>query len=195
MSLRVHRALSWIKAAEQAGSEDARFLFYWIAFNAAYAKPITKHESEGESESFRSFFKTMLNVDRDGRIYETLWQSYPGPIRILLENKFVYGPFWRYHAGLGERDWEVKFATSRKLAGRALESKDSLSLLTNLFSRIYVLRNQIVHGGATWGSKVNRDQIRDCTNLLRALVPCFVSLMMDSPNRSWDAPSYPVVDG
>ena len=38
MGLRVHRAISWIGRAEACdGDDDARFIFLWIAFNAAYA--------------------------------------------------------------------------------------------------------------------------------------------------------------
>ena len=36
LSLRVHRALSWLQRAEQlADDADGRFIFLWIAFNAA----------------------------------------------------------------------------------------------------------------------------------------------------------------
>lgn len=34
-------------------------------------------------------------------------------------------------------------------------------ILSILFDRLYVLRNQLVHRGATWNSDVNRDQVRD----------------------------------
>ncbi|RLA40362.1 MAG: hypothetical protein DRR42_25985, partial [Gammaproteobacteria bacterium] len=38
LSLRVHRALSWLNRAEQETKDhDARFIFLWVAFNAAYA--------------------------------------------------------------------------------------------------------------------------------------------------------------
>lgn len=38
MGLRVHRAISWIGRAEACGTDDdAKFIFLWIAFNAAYA--------------------------------------------------------------------------------------------------------------------------------------------------------------
>lgn len=37
MGLRAHRAISWIGRAEACGEDDdARFIFLWIAFNAAY---------------------------------------------------------------------------------------------------------------------------------------------------------------
>ena len=37
IALRVHRALSWLDRARQCEDEDGRFIFLWIAFNAAYA--------------------------------------------------------------------------------------------------------------------------------------------------------------
>jgi len=41
LSLRVHRALSWLDRAERAaGDPDAQFIFLWITFNAAYATDI-----------------------------------------------------------------------------------------------------------------------------------------------------------
>ena len=40
LRLRVHRALSWLDRAEQADDLDGRFIFLWIAFNAAYATEI-----------------------------------------------------------------------------------------------------------------------------------------------------------
>lgn len=41
LALRTHRALSWLRRAEQEeGDEDARIIFPWIAFNAAYASEI-----------------------------------------------------------------------------------------------------------------------------------------------------------
>ena len=63
-----------------------------------------------------------------------------------------------------------------------------------LFDRLYVLRNQLVHGGATWNSSVNREQVKDGANILSFLVPIFVDLMMDNPQTDWGAPYYPVVD-
>ena len=41
LGLRVHRCLSWLDRAEQAGEDqDATFIFLWISFNAAYADTI-----------------------------------------------------------------------------------------------------------------------------------------------------------
>ena len=36
-SIRIHRSLSWVNRAEKQDEDlDARFIFYWIAFNATY---------------------------------------------------------------------------------------------------------------------------------------------------------------
>jgi len=38
-SLRLHRAISWLKRSEQETNDpDARFIFQWVALNAAYAR-------------------------------------------------------------------------------------------------------------------------------------------------------------
>jgi len=42
-----------------------------------------------------------------------------------------------------------------------------------------------MHGGATWNSTVNRDQIRDCGNLLGKLVPLVIEIMMDNVDTLW----------
>lgn len=40
LSLRVHRALSWLQRSEMQDELDGQFIFLWIAFNAAYATDI-----------------------------------------------------------------------------------------------------------------------------------------------------------
>ena len=67
-------------------------------------------------------------------------------------------------------------------------------ILTCLFDRLYVLRNQLVHGGATWNSSVNRQQVGDGARIMAFLVPLFIDIMMDHPQSDWGAPYYPVVE-
>ena len=40
-----------------------------------------------------------------------------------------------------------------------------------VLSRIYTLRNQLIHGGRDVEQPVNREQLRDCVNLMGKLVP------------------------
>ncbi len=196
LSLRVHRALSWLRRAEMAGDDhDAAFIFYWIAFNAAYADELGDADLESERSVFADYFHRLTSLDRDQRIYEAIWQRFSQEIRLLLRNKYVFQPFWRHQNG--ERrceSWEVAFERSKRRVGRALQECDTRTILSTLFDRLYVLRNQLVHGGATWNSGVNRNQVRDGARILAALVPVFIDLMMDNPNAPWGAPYYPVVD-
>ena len=50
----------------------------------------------------------------------------------------------------------------------------TMRMFAATFERLYVLRNQVMHGGATWHSSFNRDQIRDGANILGVSAETFV---------------------
>jgi len=173
LSLRVHRALSWLKPAEIEDDWDIKFILYWIAFNAAYAKAVPEDDESTERDQMTRFFDRLVALDKEQKIYNAIWSEFSGPVRLLLDNKYVFAPFWRYQQGeVSQSDWKMWFATSRKLTQKSFMTQDTVNILSSLFPRIYTLRNQIVHGGATWQSTVNRDQVRDCTALLAILSRC-----------------------
>jgi len=196
LGLRVHRAVSWLQRAEMAGDDcDAAFIFFWIAFNAAYADDWADAASSGERNSFDGFFEKVITLDGGQRIYDAIWEKFSGPIRLLLENQYVFQPFWSHHNQVpGYADWAERFARSKRRSQNALRDRDTKVILSTLFDRMYVLRNQLVHGGSTWNSSVNRAQVRDSARIMAFLVPLFVDLMMDHPDIPWGAPYYPVVD-
>lgn len=199
LSLRVHRALSWMRRAEvESEDHDVRFILLWIGFNAAYAGDVEASGGSGvESERglFQAFFLTLVGFDNKHRIYDTVWQRFPQEIRVLLENQYVFHPFWQHHNGVpGYGDWQQRLDRSRTAIGRALREHDTPRILSILFDRLYVLRNQLVHGGATWSSAVNRAQVKDGAALLGCLLPIFIDLMMDNPEHHWPMPHYPVMD-
>ena len=70
---------------------------------------------------------------------------------------------------------------------------DTKKVLAIIFDRLYVLRNQLIHGSATWNGKVNRDQTRDGTKILDKLIPTIIYLMMESGNEYWGDAAFPVV--
>ncbi len=195
MGLRVHRALSWIARAEEAKDADGRFIFLWIAFNAAYAD-----ESEFQTiapparEAFADFFRKVNSLDPGQRIYNAIWENFSGPIRVLMDNRFVFYAFWQHYNGMtGHEDWSKRFYNSNRQFINAFKKRDTVRVLSNVFDRLYVLRNQLVHGGSTWNSDINRDQVRDGAAILEFLVPVFVDVMMDNPREDWGRPFYPVV--
>lgn len=197
MGLRAHRAISWIGRAEACdGDEDARFIFLWIAFNAAYAdEQDFQSANASERTAFVDYFRRLVEHDQSQRIYRALWQRFSGPVRMLMDNRYVFNPFWQHHNGIdGFEDWDERFKVSSRSFAQAFQTGDCVRVLSFVFDRLYVLRNQLVHGGSTWNSGVNRSQVRDGAAILAFLMPVFVDLMMDYPHENWGVPFYPVVD-
>ncbi|EBC1276300.1 hypothetical protein F8606_07935 [Salmonella enterica] len=194
LSLRVHRSLSWLQRAEMAEDDDGRFIFLWIAFNAAYATEIDDNYRLSEQVSFRNFLEKLCGLDEHKQIEQLVWQEFSGSIRILLNTPFVLQSFWDHHSGkISETQWKERLKHDRKIASMALASSNTPQLLGVIFSRLYTLRNQLIHGGATWNSSVNRKQLKDCTSLLGKLVPVVIALMMSHPDTLWGNACYPVV--
>jgi hypothetical protein len=190
--LRVHRALSWLGRAEQESDDpDVRFILLWIGFNAAYAADIGP-ESEDERRAFATYFAVLVGLDSEQRLFNAVWERFSNEIRGLLRNEYVFAPFWHHKNGReGYDDWAERLASSERRMGKALERRDTACILEILFDRLYVIRCQLVHGAATWKSKANRDQVRDGAAVLGWLLPIFIDIMMDCPDRDWGRPYYP----
>jgi hypothetical protein len=188
LNLRVHRALSWLQRAEIADDADSKFIFLWISFNAAYAYEIDETSRLSEQETFKFFLDTGKKIDG------LIWKEFSGSIRVLLDNEFVFQGFWDFHAKkISEEDWKMRFAKGKHAAQTALASGNSPQLLGVVFNRLYTLRNQLIHGGATWNGSVNRKQLSDCVQLLGKLVPVIIELMIENPNTLWGDACYPVI--
>jgi len=164
--LRIHRALSWLEAAEETEQLDARFIFLWITFNSIYAQELDQGEDFGEKGVFNRFLGKLIRLDDANLIHQIAWDNYSGKIRLFIDNPHVSRYFWAFHNGqLTDEQWKKKFELSRRDAQRALASKDTTIFCSILFDRLYVLRNQLMHGGATWKSEVNRAQVCDGTRI------------------------------
>lgn len=193
LRVRIHRAISWLTRAEQERDDpDARYIFLWIAFNAAYASEFGFEQAE--RARVKQFIEKLIGLDRENKLHHALFSQFSGPIRTLVENKHVFEPFWRAlreHDGSGA--WEASFVSSKKVAMKALMGKDTGTLLSIVLDRLYVLRNQFVHGGATWGGKTNRAQVKDGASILGTLVPIMLEVMMQAEGDEFEAIAYPVV--
>lgn len=191
--VRLHRALSWLDRAAKGNEDaDARFIFLWIAFNAAYAHEFG--DEDNERKQLAAFFTRLVEADADGRLHALLFDRFSGPIRTLIDNKFVFQPFWRAlrdHDSSGR--WEERFAQAKQVAMRSVLDKDTVRLLCIVFDRLYVLRCSLVHGGATWNSQLNRSQVNDGVQLLHALLPVMLELMIEHPGLELGAIAFPVV--
>lgn len=194
LGLRVHRALSWLGRAERETEDpDVRFILLWVGFNSAYAAKLGT--TGAERRIFKKYFDALVELDTDHRIYTAVWMRFAQEIRCLLNNKYVFSPFWSHHNGEpGFEDWPRHLGSNLRAFNEALRRRDTAKILLLMFDRLYVLRNQLVHGGATWMGAVNRDQVRDGSAVLGWLLPVFIDVMMNHPGRDWGPPFYPVVE-
>lgn len=194
VNVRVHRALSWLDRAEQElqrNDSDAAFIFLWLSFNAAYANEYEGVTRAKARATYVAFFERIVGYDQQKVIYNILWQKYSSAVRSLLENKFVFQRFWDQVTGVpGADDWEAKFNAAKRASQTALATQDTVTVLTIVMDRLYTLRNQLIHGGATWNSGWNRQQLRDAVGLLSELMPLIIELMMQHGNEVWGDASY-----
>ncbi len=183
---------SWLNSAEQSTDEDMRFIALWISFNAAYGVD-SELERSSSGEQYKQFISKIIKLDSEQLIYPLLWEQFTNSIRLILDNQYIYQPFWNFLMGQNNFErWEDSFRNAKVAAQKMLLNKDSAGTLNVVFSRLYTLRNQLVHGGASWNSTLNRKQIHDANNLLLKLLPIIVKIMIDNPQEHWLPVSYPV---
>ena len=192
--IRLHRAISWLKAAEENNDcQDLQIISYWISLNSCYAISGDVDRS-AESSKLTEFFEKVIEADKHGTIYELFWTEFPGMIRVLLNNQYIYKRYWLYQRGQVS-SWKEEFERDNLRAVRLLQNPDrSVELIQLVMRRLYQMRNQLIHGGATYKSSVNRDQVRDSANLLGRLIPLIIEIMLDNPEEAWGEIYYPVVD-
>ena len=192
--LRIYRAIRWVERAEKENDDpDAAFIFYWIAFNAAYARDMPD-EDLSEREEFGRFIARIDLVDKRNVIEDYVILKNHETVLNLVNNQYLFRDFWRHHHDNSKAAcWERKLSESVRHTGFQLGRGDTVGVLTTLFDRLYVLRNQLVHGGATWNSSVNRSQVKDGARIMGFLVPAFIDLMMDNAYVFSDPPYYPFV--
>ena len=197
-SSRVRRSISWICRAEKAGEDKAmRFISLWIAFNAAYAVRHSPSESS-ERDQFNDFLEKIVRLDSHKRIYRATYENFKrlGSVESLIRNPFVYFRFWKDHYGeSGYQDWKSLLRDDEhRFNGLIEQPKYIIRVLKMVFDRLYVLRNQIMHGSARWRGQAKYPQVTDGVAILDLLMPIFVDLMMDNPDQDWGELSYPFIN-
>ena len=195
MGLRVHRAINWSGRAEATAEDDARFLFLWIGFNAVYADEEEVQDAAApERDAFQRFFQRVARLDDGQRVYDSIRATSRDACGFSATTR-TFTHVWKHHNGVevveDRNEW---LRTSERRVRRVLEEQDTVRVLRLVFDRLYALRSQIVHGGAIWNSRVNREQVRDGAAILAFLMPVFVDVVMDNPHEGWVRPFCPVVE-
>lgn len=193
-AIRLHRAISWVKCAEdQVDNPDLKFITLWIAFNACYADNDADEFVLSEKRRFKDFIHKLVKCDDEERFFKLLWYKFSGPVRLLIDNKYAYKQFW--DAQRGENiDWERLFNQSKIDSRNYLAHQQVSYLLGLVLDRLYTVRNQLIHGGATYESKLNRSQVNDASQILEFLLPIIIDIMISNINEGWGEINYPVIE-
>lgn len=208
-STRLHRSLSWLKAAaEQIESDnlDQAFINLWISFSACFYM-------EGDMP-IAPFIDKLIALDKEHKIYDCLWHEYSVSVKALIKNPYVFEDFWQEQRvqradeatakGTDEdkdielenklsETWRASFDRSSVEALNYLSRKKVAPLFSIVLDRLYVLRNQVLQGGATYQSRVNREQVTDGVNLLASIMPIIIGIMLASADQNWGEIAYPVI--
>jgi hypothetical protein len=188
-SIRIWRGVSWLERAEAAGDQEGRFIPLWIAFNAIYGYLDDDGRDAGDHASWQHFLARVAQADDADRLGQILWSSQIDVARLVNE-QFLFKPFW-----LGQANWQAKLERSRRQLMIHLQNRQTVGVLEELFERLYVLRQQVFHGAATSGSKLNRTNLKRATGLLSQLIPGMLEIMLDAgPEVDWGEVCFPPVE-
>jgi hypothetical protein len=203
LNLRLRRSLSWLDRAERERTDcDASFVFYWIAFNATYGQQDSPwNDPEKERALFHRYLQRAIDGDWHA-VKKAIWPHLEPPITRLMNNEHVFQPFWdSQNPESSDSDWRKKFHNSKEQMNKALHQRTLVlwqspptgpSPMCELFNRLYTLRNQLLHGGATYRGRINRRQVEDGAQIMARLIPCFIEIMIENPETDWGLPRYPV---
>jgi hypothetical protein len=191
-SIRLHRSLSWLERGEKEVEDpDAGFIFYWISFNSNYSMNFTGEQNTSETGKFYNFFSMIVDCDKEKKIFQLVWNRFSNEIRSTLNNEFIFRDFWETEKG--DYSWKQAMEESRATVNKALRFQNTVVILQILFSRLYVLRNQLIHGNATWKGSKNREQVINGFKLISNFQPLFLSIMMNNPDKNWGLLAYPII--
>ena len=185
--LRLRRGISWLSRAQQMERDvkntdkelDTQVIFLWIGFNALYARD--PQEDIGGMKEMEKYFENLLNCPEKpiDNIYKIISGVLKEEFDRLRKNKYISREFWNSEMGR-YREWE------RDIRFPAWKIKFTKRILRCVFQRLYVLRNQLMHGASTWGKTENIDQLIHGAKVMHYLLPVFIEIMLRIPENEWE---------
>ena len=195
-AIRVHRALSWIERAAKQPGLETRFIFQWIAFNSLYGQAReglpTARSQRGYGGGDRSEYVDFLHkiAGLDGQLLMKAATQVRPFLEELVACQYLHYGYWR-----DLPDWPEMLRKDIDRFGRAMESRTVGRVLSVVFDRLYTMRLQLFHGGATFNSRVNRKTVKLSEMILRQFMRPILEVMIDHGlDEDWGEFSYPPRD-
>ena len=195
---RLQRANSWIQATAGLRPEQLHeaFIFLYIAFNCLYGRRQYEGDETQIGKDLAEFFKKLRVMhERDGENGGAILKKAIAAARhdgaILIRDKFLSNRYWR--------GGDSSVSLQKQLNGDARMVEEQLALgssdmfLDLTFRRISVLRNQIMHGCASYGARsYGQASLTKGLRFLKAMVPAFYELTKQYGHEvKWDPVPYP----
>ena len=182
--IRVHRAISWLKASEKYAGEDIDVAFL-AAVNAANACWAVNRAKDRESidhlveqlrgtESLKKI--TMMLASKEG----TEWAN------MMIGNKYFYPEYAEYVRGeMSEDAWLNQATKNHEKAQNAFDRKHFDTVLAVVLKQLVSQRAQVAHGYTTYESSANRKPLKMTTTMLAKIVGQILLEMIKSPQKDW----------
>ncbi|MXY55857.1 MAG: hypothetical protein F4029_15215 [Gammaproteobacteria bacterium] len=187
LALRTYRAVTWLhRARDEPGDHFAAFLLYWVAFNALYGALPAEPDAR-ERKAWRSYFERLLANDRARRSIHDVLRRLERPIAVLMTDELAYPPTLR--PGSGFADGLDRGAGRVRQALKSTTGTDFV--LLEVFSRLYNVRNWLIHGRIAWKSRIMGDCVTAGTDVMTRLIPALVEVMLgEAWPDEWEEPRY-----
>ena len=208
LSLRIHRAISWGRQAEQLSDNlDVRFMFLWIGFNSLYSREPNAAIAEGQNaketiKEIREYLDVLVPLNSD-LIHKVFWEGDAFCAGLLLmKDPYLFQFFWKVKTDPAKQnkwfaEWESnkrKFCQAKSFDDTQKEKEIPNILSFTIFRRLCVLRNQVMHGSATHKSSKNRNALHRGVIVMERFLPICIDLMLKNPSEDWGKPLYPPDD-
>ncbi|MBF2735409.1 MAG: hypothetical protein ISN26_04950 [Betaproteobacteria bacterium AqS2] len=208
--IRMQRALSWLRRyAEDEVDKDIGFILHWIAFESLYGREensqYSKHGKVTTAKEIEKFFDE-LKATEMGRVQlveATI--TIIDDIRAAFANPYISTAAWySYYSKKVPRAGgrHNPFAAEKPRPCTQSKLKDPKqydAIIREVFLRMYLVRNQLFHGNATYKGHDDSEksaQIVSGYNILRQLMPPIISIMLrsmeeDPASERWGLVPYP----
>lgn len=162
-----------------------RFVFWWIAFEALYAR----RKGSSIMHQIIKFFKNMINCDRTQSELDGILNRHENTAREIVKLRQTHDGFWSKGKHTDKNSWKDEFDKQVKEYENG-NTKDKLDIL---FDRLHVVRNQIFHGANSRATSWGITQVKDGVQLLSAFVPFFIEQLEKYPKKDWGGIPFPRV--
>ena len=181
--LRAQAAIKY-PAAKSLDDSAARFIFWWIAFEAAYST-----KSNSGNDRMKNFIRKIISINEKKTNRMTkVWKS---TIRKLVILPPTHNEFWEQGKNRTYNEWERKF----KNENEKCETGTADEVLPIVFERLRVVRHQIFHGANSRHRSYGGVQVKYGAKLLGAFVPHFIETIQESidknPEKNWGKVPFP----